>query len=355
MEFTYAVEGLASAPTRWTERDENIHSKFDEKLCSEWDAAMEAGIFRYKLDDLQTKIISDKYKFVLQLNTKRATERRKPEQISSIDQPFNHERFNFTKVKKHEILFEMKPVSNHVGNRLDVQQNNITAEKEHNPHLVIINISPLEYCNVLLVPHINSCFPQILNQISIKLALEMMLLSSKKSLRLAWNSLCAFASVNHLHFHAYYLERNLYTEITECQQVEGTLFETTDWPVRSFVLQLNGSDLQSLTKDIYKVTSYLHANNTAHNVFLTRGDCLERRPDGRTIRVYIYPRQSFYGAKTFMAFNPAVCELSGHILVKCEEDYNKLTEETVIEILKQVALPDKQFEDIKTHIQDLFK
>ncbi|XP_033101140.1 GDP-D-glucose phosphorylase 1-like [Anneissia japonica] len=352
MEFKYSVESVTSGQTSWSEKDECTLSTFDKMLRSEWDAAMEAGCFRYTLDHIQTKILAGKYKFVAQLNTKRATDRRKAEAISSIDQPFNHDRFNFTKIKKHEILFEMKPVNNHF---IDGDINKTKEGESKNPHLVVINISPLEYCNVLLVPNVNSCYAQVLNELSIQLALEMILISSTKSFRLGWNSLCAFASVNHLHFHAYYLEFDLYTEIAECGKLTGTLYETTDWPVRAFVLQLHGSDVQSLTSDIHKVTSYMHKNNIAHNLFLTRGECLDKRPGERTIRAYIWPRISSFGAKIFTSFNPAVCELAGHLPVKSEEDYKTLTEETAIQILKGVSLPDQQFEDISKNVQQLFK
>lgn len=43
-----------------------------------------------------------------QLNVNRAALRRKPVDITSINQPFNSEQFNFTKLKEGEILFQLK-------------------------------------------------------------------------------------------------------------------------------------------------------------------------------------------------------------------------------------------------------
>ena len=69
----------------------------------------------------------------------------------------------------------------------------------------IINVSPIEYGHCLFIPQVKQNHPQILNLHSIQSALKLMLLSRSKSFKLAFNSLCAYASVNHLHWHLYYL------------------------------------------------------------------------------------------------------------------------------------------------------
>lgn len=45
---------------------------------------------------------------------------------------------------------------------------------------MIVNVSPLEYGHILIVPDIDAFFPQILTQFAIKTALECMLLSSHR-------------------------------------------------------------------------------------------------------------------------------------------------------------------------------
>jgi hypothetical protein len=47
-------------------------------------------------------------------------------------------------------------------------------------NLVIINVSPLEYGHILIVPDSEAFFPQILTQFAIKTGLECMLLSSHR-------------------------------------------------------------------------------------------------------------------------------------------------------------------------------
>ena len=72
--------------------------------------------------------------------------------------------------------------------------------------VVIINVSPIEFGHCLLVPGLEECRPQVLTEHSIVLALKTMASSGRKNFKMAFNSLCAYASVNHLHWHLYYLQ-----------------------------------------------------------------------------------------------------------------------------------------------------
>ena len=54
---------------------------------------------------------------VIKLNVKRATERRPPQNITIVNQPFDNKVFNFTKIKKEEILFQIEK-SSHEGQQL---------------------------------------------------------------------------------------------------------------------------------------------------------------------------------------------------------------------------------------------
>ncbi len=72
----------------------------------------------------------------------------------------------------------------------------------------MINVSPLEFGASLLIPKLESCLPQVLTADSIRLAIRTVLLSGVKNFKAAFNSLCAYASVNHQHWHLYYLQKH---------------------------------------------------------------------------------------------------------------------------------------------------
>lgn len=105
-----------------------------------------------------------------------------------------------------------------------------------------------------------------------------------------------------------------------------------------------------MARVIHRVTSYLQSRDVAHNVFLTRGtrftadtstthdettDVTARTThDSSTVRAYVWPRKSFFGAKvetsdTVDVFNIGVCELAGHLSTYKESMYYKITEEYI--------------------------
>ena len=68
------------------------------------------------------------------------------------------------------------------------------------PNLVFINVSPIEYGHVLLVPRVLSKLNQQVDAMSLQLALQFAHEANNPFFRLAFNSLGAYGTVNHLHF-----------------------------------------------------------------------------------------------------------------------------------------------------------
>lgn len=359
-------------------------SKFDTLLRHAWDKAMDEGHFRYQLDIEDTKIIGTK-NYVAQLNIKRATARRQPDAIETLSQCFNPLSFNFTRIKKGEILFEMvknnKTVTNAecrllckhcAANSTDCcskqkliengAQENGTDEKgsysdttKRVRNLVVINVSPLEYGHVLLVPDVDACRPQILTEEALILSLEMMLLSKHRGFRVGFNSLCAFASVNHQHLHAYYLEHELFVESTTVEHVCGELYELVSMPAKGFAFQLHGSTVQALSRLIFQIADYFQTSEIAHNLYMTRGPTFNesRCSCNRTVRVYLWPRKKFIGIKDEAAFNVALVELAGHLPVKIRELFGELDETKIEATIKEVVLEDDDYNRVKRHVMSI--
>uniref|UniRef100_A0A1E1X625 GDP-D-glucose phosphorylase 1 n=1 Tax=Amblyomma aureolatum TaxID=187763 RepID=A0A1E1X625_9ACAR len=287
-------------------RKEHRSSRFDQLLQAKWRDAMTNGHFWYKLDKLETRILPGKYNFVAQLNPKRAQERRKPQHVTSVCMPFDGSLFNFTKLKEAEMLFCLKNSNKDNG--------------KGEGHWVVINVSPLEYCNSLLVPSLEQCLPQVLTAESLSLAIETVLLSSSIDFRLGFNSLGGFASVNHHHFHIYYLEQRLYIETAGVSHLWSECYEIIDYPAKGFAFQVTKANKEAVVRDVMVLVSMLLKSSTAHNLFMTRGTSFQAGISDHTeepvVRVYLWARQSSYGAKDESAFNVALCELAGHVPMK---------------------------------------
>lgn len=96
----------------------------------------------------------------MKLNAERATQRRLPQDLQKVNSPFDPSQFNFNKVPQQEILVKLV--------RTDDDKDNI----------VVINISPLEFGNSLLVPNVTKNIPQRVTLEGVDLLVRVMLLSS---------------------------------------------------------------------------------------------------------------------------------------------------------------------------------
>lgn len=61
-------------------------------------------------------------------------------------------------------------------------------------------MSPIEYGHVLLIPRVLDCLPQRIDHDSLLLALHLAKEAADPFFRIGYNSLGAFATINHLHF-----------------------------------------------------------------------------------------------------------------------------------------------------------
>ncbi|RWS31971.1 GDP-D-glucose phosphorylase 1-like protein, partial [Leptotrombidium deliense] len=299
-----------SGKTLWEERqDKNKNNEAQNK-----------GAFRYIINkgSIETKIIPGKYNFIAQLNPERGILRRKPHLMRSLKMPFDEKSFNFTKIKNDELLFQ-------------IQLNSSCRAT------IIINNSPIEFGNSLMVPRLDECLPQVLTEDSLKLAIFMVALSGHRSFRMGFNSLGAAASVNHQHWHLYYLD--VEHKLEDIHDDSGTF----DWPIKGFIFdvkELTLSSIENIVKQVFKKVDYCFNNGYAHNLFITRNK------SGETIRVFLWIRQPDYGLKDDMTINPAFCEFSGFFICKTQEMFEKISEQQCQQLMKTVEITDTQiFED----------
>ncbi|XP_045680798.1 GDP-D-glucose phosphorylase 1 [Phyllostomus hastatus] len=317
-------------------------SRFDSALCSAWRQRMDLGLFRYCLGELQTQTLPGAVGFVAQLNVERGVQRRAPQSIGSMRQAFDPKQFNFTKIRPGEVLFRLHRKPDVPG---ALQQEDI---------LVMINVSPLEWGHVLLVPEPALGLPQRLLPGALRAGLEAVLLSSHPGFRVGFNSLGGLASVNHLHLHGYYLAHRLPVERAPSERLDpgGHLHLLQAVPAPGFLFYTGGPgpDLEALISRVCRATDYLTDHEIAHNLFVTRG-----APPGKIspssaltgVRVILWARKSSFGRKESEAFNVALCELAGHLSVKTSQDFGSLTEAAALALIQDCLLPPAQAEEVQ--------
>uniref|UniRef100_A0A1D1Z137 GDP-L-galactose phosphorylase 1 n=2 Tax=Anthurium amnicola TaxID=1678845 RepID=A0A1D1Z137_9ARAE len=332
--------------------EETQFSFLDTLLLGQWEERMQRGLFRYDVTACETKVIPGKYGFIAQLNEGRHLKKRPTEfRVDKVLQPFDGSKFNFTKVGREEFLF-MFEESNGGESRYFESAPVETGRKPCS--VVAINVSPIEYGHVLLIPHILDCLPQRIDHESFLLALYMAAEAGNPYFRLGYNSLGAFATINHLHFQAYYLSLPFPVEKAPTQKVvalasEVKILQLLEYPVRGFVFE-GGTSLQELSNAASDACIFLQDNNIPYNLLIS--------DSGN--RIFLFPQ--CYTQKQALGevnqelldtqVNPAVWEIGGHMVLKRKEDYEEASEEHAWRLLAEVSLSEERFQEVKAHVLD---
>jgi GDP-L-galactose phosphorylase len=218
---------------------------------------------------------------------------------------------------------------------------------------VLINVSPIEYGHVLLVPRVNDRLPQALTPDTLLLALNMASEAANPYFRVGFNSLGAYATINHLHFQAYYLHAPFPVERVPTVKVQATknrhlgvsLSRLAEFPVRGLAYEMGEGTLAALAEAVGRCCEELSRRNIPFNVLIC----------DRGARVFLFPQcYAERQAKGEVAaeyletgVNPAVFEIAGHVVLKADRDYEAITQLKAWDILAQVSLSEARFLEVE--------
>ncbi|KAL8505518.1 hypothetical protein ACS0TY_016677 [Phlomoides rotata] len=329
-----------------SEKKEQQVDFLDSLLLGEWEERVQRGLFRYDVTACETKVISGKYGFIAQLNEGRHLKKRPTEfRVDKVLQPFDESKFNFTKVGQEEVLFQFEASEDDEVHFYP----NAPIDVDNSPSVVAINVSPIEYGHVLLIPRILERLPQRIDNESFLLALHMAVEAGDPYFRLGYNSLGAFATINHLHFQAYYLAMPFPIEKAPSKQITVTsngveIYDILNYPVRGLVFE-GGNTLEDLSNIVSGCCVSLQENNIPYNVLIA--------DSGK--RVFLFPQ--CYAEKQALGevscelletqVNPAVWEISGHMVLKRKEDYDEACEQNAWRLLAEVSLSEERLQEVK--------
>ncbi|XP_031490552.1 GDP-L-galactose phosphorylase 1-like [Nymphaea colorata] len=331
---------------------------FNPLLLGQWEDRMNRGLFRYDVTACETKVIPGQHGFIAQLNEGRHLKKRPTEfRVDKVLQPFDGNKFNFTKVGQEEVLFrfeencdEDEDEGNDSRTRFFPKSSVLPSAK---PSVVAINVSPIEYGHVLLIPRVLDCLPQRMDGESLLLALHMAAEAANPFFRVGYNSLGAFATINHLHFQAYYLNVPFPVEKAPARLVAEKIkngvkiYELCDYPVRGLVFE-GGKNLSDLSDEVSTCCIWLQNNNIPYNLLIS--------DSGK--RIFLFPQ--CYAEKQALGevsqelldtqVNPAVWEISGHMVLKRKKDYEDASEDYAWKLLAVVSLSEERFEEVKAYL-----
>ncbi|KAK6149351.1 hypothetical protein DH2020_016876 [Rehmannia glutinosa] len=285
-------------------------------------------------------VIPGKYGFIAQLNEGRHLKKRPTEfRVDKVLQPFDENKFNFTKVGQDEVLFQFEPSENNDAQFFP----NAPIDIDNSPSVVAINVSPIEYGHVLLIPRILECLPQRIDRESFSLALHMAVEAGNPYFRLGYNSLGAFATINHLHFQAYYLAMPFPIERAPSKKITTTsggvkISYILNYPVRGLVFEC-GNTMEDLSNVVSDSCICLQENNIPYNMLIA--------DSGK--RIFLFPQALGEVSAEILdtQVNPAVWEISGHMVLKRKDDYEGASEGNAWRLLAEVSLSEERLEEVK--------
>ena len=246
-------------------------------LLSEWEDRAERGLFRYDVTQCPTRLLPGARGFLAQLNEGRLTKKRPTEfRVDQVAQAFDAGKFHFGKAAQREVLFAL------AARGADGPDPGFVpaAPAAASPSLVFINVSPIEYGHVLLVPSALSATPQLVAERPLLEALCLAREVDCDAFRLGYNSLGAYGTVNHLHFQAYFVWAPLALESAAVERVGGqdvVVSRTTNHPARAVLFE--GRRLEALARAAAAACEALTLRGVPHNLFIT----------GRGQRVFLIP------------------------------------------------------------------
>lgn len=187
-----------------------------------------------------------------------------------------------------------------------------------------------------------------------RVAFDLVRLSHQPGFRTMFNSLQAWASINHLHIHSMNVPYQLGMDICPSSPLRpGGLIRRLD-PAKTlfdgFVLNLRcEADLEPIVTNVERMVSYFHEHNIPYNLVWSRGsDFVDGVELTRLVRCYVWPRASGEGLTPHPAFDNACAELDGHLPIKTPDSFEQLTGEWAYNRLRMSSLQPQILDEIIT-------
>ena len=228
----------------------------------------------------------------------------------------------------------------------------------HGFHAVILNKFAIGNYSGLFVPHLWNDHGQYLDFESLLIGIQFLnLWPSNSSMRIGFNSIGAFASVNHLHFQFWDIgDQRLPIELTPKKSLSvramGRIaineIDTRYYPLHGFEYKLNVdrddaiySDLDHMARSMFFCIEWLQREDISFNMLLV---------PGHPFSIFLIPRQTQSTFDDFTEFKtkPGFPEMSGQLILVNEMEWNDMTVETVWNTWRQrIDIGDKRWDEIK--------
>eukprot|EP01059_Diplonema_ambulator_P018968 TRINITY_DN3168_c2_g1_i2.p1 TRINITY_DN3168_c2_g1~~TRINITY_DN3168_c2_g1_i2.p1 ORF type:complete len:304 (+),score=54.56 TRINITY_DN3168_c2_g1_i2:963-1874(+) len=282
-------------------------------LLAKWRCLTESDVARTKFSEWEERRVRGPHEWVVKFNeghwAKKRGGRHAPEEVR-LTEPFDDEKFNFTKIKEEEVIGWVDEGGRLFDSRPD--GDGVSA-------MFAFNVSPMFLGHSLIIPNPEEKHPQVMNLQGLSIAVNFIRNNTAHpDGRIVYNSLGGFATVNHLHFH-YLIQRFPVEEHPVAGSIpgSGTFSLVSGYPTTVVTAPLPDSTPDALMS----LFGFLINSSIPYNALFSPS------------RVYIFPRKN--QVENTGKYRMAVAEVSGCPIVQSKEEYNGITDEEYSEAMKR--------------------
>ncbi|XP_020273379.1 GDP-L-galactose phosphorylase 1-like isoform X4 [Asparagus officinalis] len=305
----------------------------DALLLSEWEDCSWKGLLKYDVTMCETKIIGGEKELLAQLNDKWNSSFPAEFEKNTL-QPLGPGKPTHMKILRENLLFCIAS-----GEKESCQSQLIpSAAIPMDGFLILVNVNPVEYGHIFLVPYGTKRRPEFLHK-------EMFYLISRFAKEISNCSLKVFfehsssTTPDYAYFQAAYFANPLPVELLpvitvyDCKDNKGvTISELADYPLKT--LLFTSQNLESLVGLVAEICSILQKdNNVVFNLLVS--DC--------ATKVFLFPQVHLPAAGSHLS----TWECGGYFIYNKRSEFDSASEAELSERLAAASLDDQGFHALK--------
>ncbi|XP_057971916.1 GDP-L-galactose phosphorylase 1-like [Malania oleifera] len=308
------------------DEDESI---LNSLLLAQWEDRLWKGLCKYDVTTSEIKVISGKRKFLAQLN-----EGWDVDQLSNLEESKAccQGDASMFKCKKHfeELLFCVA-----MGKRAKPEFIPMVAVP-NNVILIIMNVTPVEYGHIFLLPCGWSRLSQSMDAKFLEMIIRVSLEINNSSFRMFYD--WSISSAPHPYFQACYFPNHLPVELMPVLKLFNDwggricIMRLLNYPIKALLFE-SSDNLQVLVEALVAICSFFKEKNFSYSLLLS--DCGKK--------IFLFPQVPTSADSCAL---PA-WECGGHFLFKSRSDFDEATEEAILERLAAASLDDERFQEVE--------
>ncbi|KAK8488130.1 hypothetical protein V6N11_029883 [Hibiscus sabdariffa] len=306
---------------------EEEQSMLDAVLLSQWEDRMLKDFFKYDVTTSEIKVVTGNMKFLSQLNEGQITDHQSKSEGNTLHE-FNPLVFDCMK-HPEELLFCL------ASSKKAKSELTPSASVPDCAVLVIINVTPVEYGHVYLVPCASNKLYPFLDARSIEISTRLAAEINNQSFRVFYD--CYRPNCSAVYFEACYLPHPLPVEFRPVSTFFGGgrrgihICSITDYPIKTLSFKTT-HNLKILAAVISEICFHLEEKDIQYNLMIS--------DSGK--RIFLFLQQTCAASRAISAW-----ECGGYFLFADRYEFDRITEDAMVNRLSSFSLDDHNFEAVK--------